>query len=79
MAQVRELLSQLFATNSMGADDLNNPTSDDLNKSKVLDSMFICFPFFSQISDSRNRKDEQSASAPTPYKQQFIDLIKMCL
>lgn len=42
MAQVTMLLS---ATNSMGTDDLNNPTNDDLNKMKVLGSMLICFPF----------------------------------
>lgn len=45
MAQVTVLLSQLFATNSMGTDDLNNPTHDDLNEIKVLGSLLICFPF----------------------------------
>lgn len=49
MAQVTALLSQLFATNNMGTDDLDNPTRDDLNKTKVLDRCSSAFLFSSDF------------------------------
>lgn len=38
--------AQPFVCNSVGIVDLDNPSSDDQNKIKVLGSMLICFPSF---------------------------------
>lgn len=56
MAQVTVLLS--------ATDDLNNPTNDDLNKMKVLGSMFICFPFSLRFLTAETEKTSRVRMHP---------------